>query len=287
MCSSDLETASYAKFQYWCTDLTGAKKKVIAESEDAIAKASTTIEALSEDIATLEADIEAIATEITEDEAGKAESSSQRDAANTEYLAAKGDLEGTITAIGDAMTSLQGSAALTQVQKAAVKKALAFVDIYAPEASSKTVHAFLQQREEPNAAADASVAREAGSERVYDFKSGGVIEILKQLKLKFEDELEEANKAETAAASAWKLADAAAQDELDAATTAKDKKTTLKGQKGQDKSSAQSDLTEATDARNSAKSVLDDTESTCRTRSSEFEDRSERRAGEKIGRAHV
>merc|ERR1719502_1735976 len=121
---------------------------------------------------------------------------------------------------------------------------------------------------------------QGGGERTYDFKSGGVIEILKQLKLKFEDELEEANKAETAADSAWKLADAAAQDEIDAATTAKGKKETLEGDKGQQKASAEQTLSEATTARNSAKTVLDDTTSTCRTRGAEFEDRMERRSGE-------
>ena len=117
-------------------------------------------------------------------------------------------------------------------------------------------------------------------EATYDFKSGGVIEILKQLKLKFEDELEEANKAETAANSAWSLADAAAQDELDAANTAKGKKETLEGDKGQQKAGAEQTLGESIDARNSAKAVLDDTTATCRTRGEEFEDRMKRRAGE-------
>merc|ERR1719316_2328544 len=129
-------------------------------------------------------------------------------------------------------------------------------------------------------AADSMSRAQGGGTRVYDFKSGGVIEILKQLKLKFEDELEEANKAETAAQNAWSLADAAAQDEIDAANTAKGKKETLKGDKGQQKATAEQALTEATDARNSAKAVLDDTTATCRTRGEEFEDRMKRRAGE-------
>merc|ERR1719478_1486073 len=91
-------------------------------------------------------------------------------------------------------------------------------------------------------AADSMSRAQGGGTRTYDFKSGGVIEILKQLRTKFEDELEEANKAETAADSAWKLADAAARD--------------------------------------AATAVLTDTEATCRTRASEFEDRMKTRAGE-------
>merc|ERR1719352_822000 len=277
----EAETASYAKFTTWCNDLTTAKKKAIAENEDIMEKSQTSIEALTEDIAVLEADIENISSEITKDETGKSEADQQRETANGEYLSAKSDLEGTITAIGQAISSLEGSktsdaAALTQTQKAAVKKALAFVDIYAPQAAAKKVHAFLQ-REDPMTAADSMGRAQGGGERVYDFKSGGVIEILKQLRTKFEDELEEANKAETAANNAWQLADAAAQDEIDAANTAKGKKETLKGDKGQQKATAEQALTEATDARNSAKAVLDDTTATCRTRGEEFEDRMKRR----------
>ena len=49
--------------------------------------------------------------------------------------------------------------AVPETQKAAVKKALAFVDIYAPQASAKKVHAFLQQREDPMDAATSTSPR--------------------------------------------------------------------------------------------------------------------------------
>ena len=55
----------------------------------------------------------------------------------------------------------------------------------------------------------------------------------------------ELNKAETAATSAHKLADAAKEDEINAATRAKDSKTEIKGQKGEDLASAESDLESA------------------------------------------
>merc|ERR1719287_263369 len=98
----------------------------------------------------LEADIAQITTDVSTDEASKASADTQREAANAEYLSTKSDLEGTITAVETAITSLGNSdQSFTQVQKNAVKQALAFVDIYAPEAASKKVHAFLQQREEP------------------------------------------------------------------------------------------------------------------------------------------
>merc|ERR1719253_1697707 len=166
------------------------------------------------------------------------------------------------------MTSLQGSGSdkhqLLQ-ENAAVRKALAFVDIYAPQESAKKVHAFLQaRREEPvdhtinSDMADTYDSRDLQKTKVYDFKSGGVIEILKQLKLKFEDELEEASKADTAAKSAWTLADATAEDEINAAKKAKKNKEDLASNKGTQKATSNSNLGEATEAKTGATAVLED-----------------------------
>merc|ERR1719473_2624496 len=127
--------------------------------------------------------------------------------------------------------------------------------------------------------AEKSEAR-GGRVRTYDFKSGGVIEILKQLKLSFEDQLEELRKAETNAANSHKLSNAAQEDAINAAETAKKTKEDLKASKGEAKAGAEADLNDATEARNAANTVLDDTKKSCTTRADEFESRSKNRAGE-------
>merc|ERR1719473_482980 len=114
-------------------------------------------------------------------------------------------------------------------------------------------------------------AERGGRVRNYDFKSGGVIEILKQLKLSFEDQLEELRKAETNAANSHQLSNAAQEDAINAAEKAK---------KGEAKAGAEADLNDATEARNAANTVLDDTKKSCTTRADEFESRSKNRAGE-------
>merc|ERR1719473_1011116 len=99
-------------------------------------------------------------------------------------------------------------------------------------------------------------AERGGRVRNYDFKSGGVIEILKQLKLSFEDQLEELRKAETNAANAHKLSNAAQEDAINAAETAKKTKEDLKASKGEAKAGAEADLNDATEARDAANTVL-------------------------------
>merc|ERR1719460_1763239 len=119
-----------------------------------------------------------------------------------------------------------------------------------------------------------------GREETYAFKGGDVIEMLKTLKLQFEDQLKELNSAEASAASAHKLADAAKEDEIEAAGRAKDTKTEVKGAKGSDLSTAESTLSEATSARDSDKTVLEETRTLCNERKEEYEKRTKTRADE-------
>jgi len=267
------EAVEYAKFTRWCTDLTAAKQKAIQKHTDEINVAEASIKALTADIEALGKEITQLDTELTEDSAAKAAAITNRDTENGEFIDAKADLESTISALDDAITALEANAP-GLLQKASVKKALELVKIYEPH-GGKQVKEFKNflQRETPE-------SLNAPRQRDYDFKGGDIIETLKNLKTKFEDDLVEANKAETAAANAHSLADAAKQDEIDAATRAKETKTEVKARKEQDLADANSDLTEATDARTTAKTVLDDTTSSCSTRAGEWEQRSSRREGE-------
>merc|ERR1719158_2266719 len=282
----EVETNAYGKFTYWCSEVIKEQDGIIKKAKQEISVAESSIKALTEDIAALTSEIEQLEADITKDESSKSTMESQRGEANTLYGTNKGDLEATIQAVGDAIKALEDSKpSLVQSEavQAKVQKALAFVDIFAPQQGKIAAVAFLQARAaaEPIESAEADkFAGRTGRERSYDFKGGDIIETLKNLKLKFEDDLVELNKAETAAVSAHKLADAAKEDEINAATRAKDSKTEIKGQKGEDLSSAQSDLDSATETRNSAQTDLDDTKQKCRTRADEFDQRTKTRAGE-------
>jgi uncharacterized small protein (DUF1192 family) len=260
----EAETNSYGKFTYWCQEVIKENEGIVKKSSAEIAVAESSIKALTEDIAALEAEITELEAEITKDTAAKANGETLRGEANTLYGTNKADLEATIQAVADAITALESSKP-SMAQTKMVQKALAYVDTYAP-AKGKKVHAFLQaRRQDP---ADEFENRK-GRERTYDFKGGDIIETLKNLKLSFEDDLVELNKAETASANAHSLADAAKEDEINAATTAKESKTKIKGQKGEDLSSAQSDLETATETKTTAATELHETKTKCRTRAHE------------------
>jgi hypothetical protein len=274
------EAVQYAAFSTWCKDLTSAKKSAIATASEEISVAEAAITALTADISQLETDIATITTEITHDEARRAEADSQRETDNGLYIDAKADLDATITAIGDAIAALEAAtpAKLLEVsQTPVVKKALALAAIYAPKVESVKAKAFLQ-KEEPIYAPE--VGRNMSEAPVYESKTGTVIDLLKQLGDKFNATRTEAVAAERNAANAQTLSDAAMEDEIQAGQTAKSTKESLEAQKGQDLAGQQTDLSDAQNDRAGAKSVLDSTEATCRTRQGEWEERGERRAGE-------
>jgi len=278
----EMETNAYGKFTYWCGEVIKEQEGIIKKSTQEISVAEASIEALTEDIAALESEIAQLTKDLETDESQKANAEKLRGEANTLYGTNKGDLEATIAAVGDAITALQDSKpAMIQSDavQAKVQAALAYADIFLPEKKAEKAVAFLAA--EPITSENAEkFAGRTGRERTYDFKGGDIIEMLKSLKLDFEDQLVELNKAETAATSAHKLADAAKEDEINAATRAKDSKTEIKGQKGEDLSSAQSDLDSATEVRNAAKTELETTQQKCRTRADEYDQRMKTRAGE-------
>merc|ERR1719460_1043991 len=248
-----------------------------------IAVAKSTIQALTEDIAALESELTALGEELEKDTASKATMGTERDSSNGLYMDNKADLESTIDAVGQAITALEASKpAFLQRgwQKApAVQKALGLIATFSKDdkVAAKIMKVSEEQPGDPNA--DKFEDR-TGREETYAFKGGDVIEMLKTLKLQFEDQLKELNSAEASAASAHKLADAAKEDEIEAAGRAKDTKTEVKGAKGSDLSTAESTLSEATSARDSDKTVLEETKTLCNERKEEYEKRTKTRADE-------
>jgi chromosome segregation ATPase len=252
------EENAYAKFTYWCKETIKKSEKDLAEAKEAIAVAESTIEAMTADIETLTADITDLESKKTAADTAKTAAQTQRDNANGKYNQNKADLEGTISAVGTAVSSLVSSD--KSFVQTGMKQAEELLKKYAPAKSG-----FLQA---------------SPRTREYDFKSGNIIEMLKEMKLSFEDDLNELNTAETEAANAHKLADAAKQDEIEAMSRAITAKTDIKSAKGEELSGAESDKADGEADRDAAATLLSDTQTTCKTRADEWAERSERRAGE-------
>merc|ERR1719324_1343254 len=246
-------------------------ENVIKEAKEAMSVATASIEALSADIDTLTFEIGELEKSKTAADAAKTLATEERGKANKAFLDAQKNLGDTIDAIDAANTALTSSDK-SLIQKG-VHHAKSLLAKYSPLAKKLAGPAtrFLQS-DQP--------ATGTGREVGYAFKSGDIIEMMKSMKLDFEDQKTELEKAETEALNAHLLADAAKQQEIDAIDRSLTTKNKVKSAKEADLATAKSDLKDATDAHNTAQKVLSDTTTTCKTRADEWAERSERRAGE-------
>merc|ERR1719343_1215461 len=129
----------------------------------------------------------------------------------------------------------------------------------------------------PNLKAEGDQARHV---KPYNFKSGDVIELLKELKRKFEDELLGATKAETNAENSYAVEKQARDAASAAAKTSKDDKTLTLGDVSADLAEHKEDL-ESTRGEFAADSdSLSQTNTACSEKKQEWEARSKVRTEE-------
>ena len=156
--------------------------------------------------------------------------------------------------------------------KSAVKTAAIAASSIMSHAEHKKLHAFLQTPE-------ASLLQEdpiSGTGRVqkYDFKSGGVIELLEKLQHDFETQHLDAQKAETNAINAHALALQAQDAAIAAAQASFDKKTQVLADQEADLAGAEQDKTDEEASLSENEKTLHDTVAECTTKANEYEERS-------------
>jgi len=293
------EALAFDQFEHWCA-------VSIKTVNAAIAGEKETIETLKSQIAGEEKLIEQLTKEIAklEKEISRAEQAQERaqkirDEGAELYSQASQDHKDTIKAIGDAQAALEASKneALLQVTlaKPQIHKALLLADATWPAkgaipsasllASSKqraTLTSLLQGQEDPPKDRPDQLAEgdAAAHEKAFSFKSGDVIELLKALKLRFEDELVAIETAETASLNQFALETQARDAALAAFKSSKEEKETTKGDTEESLNTHKQSLQDTEDELAADSKTLDETQQSCSTKSTEWETRSKVRAGE-------
>merc|ERR1719379_2175602 len=114
----------------------------------------------------------------------------------------------------------------------------------------------------------------------YAFKSGNVIELLKTLKMKFEDDSLAATKAETNSINAYKLAKKARDNAIDAADDSKTAKELALSNCQEELADAKSEKADTEADLEADTATLEETEKSCRVKTNEWNERSKTRAHE-------
>ena len=253
------EALSFQKFEYWCKNSKKTLTKAIAEEKDNIDSLESKISAKTEESKNLGEQISKLEKELGELSNSASEALTASDKANALYEQVSSDLESTGESVGQCITALKDSKDATSLAQA-----------------QKTAEVLLQtDPAEVMAAGDMQSHKKS-----YSFKGGNIIELLKQLKLKFEDDLTQVEKEETNRVNSYNLAKKARDNSITAAEKSKDEKTDLKAEVDEELAEAKSDLEDEEGELEADTGTLESTDKKCSVKTSEWEERSNTRSGE-------
>jgi len=280
------EEVTYSKFAKWCKDSGKTLSRAVATSKEDIEELEPEIESLTEENTTLTEDISRITDEIGNLTQANTDADTKRSTDNGLYTTADGDFGTAIQAFDDVITGLEtardnaDSASLVQSMVRALPTTLisslppqqvSLLSMLNSSSSSTTT----TTRPELLASGDYKDA-----EKKIQFRSGNIVELLKDLKAATEDQRVEATKAETAAVNAHNLAKDARTNAITAAGNTKSAKERRQGDCQSDLGTAEGSLTTAKSDLAADEGVLETTKKDCMMKQTEWEERQATRAHE-------
>lgn len=275
------EAISFGNFMHWC-------KKSETELGAAIKAGKSRITSLTDEIGSeqklidkLNLQIQELTDEISKNEAAAAEAVRIRTEEHDLYLKSTADLEATIEGVKMALVTLKESDGTFLSQRAMephVMRALALAET-SNSMSVRQISQAVMQEEKGKPKQLAEGDRELHVKK-YDFKSNSVIELLAELQRKFEDDLLAAKKAEKNALAAFELAKKAREAAKAAAEKSKGEKESNLAETTADQTANKADLADVQDNLKADTKTLSDTDSACKTKAREWEERSKVRAAE-------
>merc|ERR1719264_2376676 len=274
------EEVTYSKFAHWCKTSLEELQKAVTEGKETVETLDLKIESLKGQEKELNEEIETLTEELRKAEAAGGNADEVREEEAKLYEQADKDFEETIKAIEDAITALEdakksaGAASLAQTKMDVVAR-LPLVLEQLSEVEQAALLADPKMREKVLAKGMAKA-----HEKKYTFKSNNVVDLLKELKLKFEDDRVAATKEETNKLNAYELAKEARKAAIEAAKDAKTEKEETLGTVEKDLAAAESELGNTKDDLKADSKSLADTKKSCMMKKTEWDERSEIRAGE-------
>jgi len=270
------EALAFQKFEYWCKNSKKELTKAIAEENDNIDSLSSKIEAKTKESAALKKQIDGLTDQLGKLAATAKKAKDQRDDENALYEKARDDTQSTIDAMTECIEALKDAKSDTSFAQAQQKVAgiMSLLQFSLTEHDRKLLKSFTDPSE------IMAMGDKAGHVKKYSFKGGNVIELLKNLKMKFEDDLTQIEKEETNAQNGYDMAKKARDNAIDAAEDSKGEKEDLKGEVDSEKNEAENDLANEKEELEADTGTLEATEKDCSVKKSEWDERSSIRTNE-------
>jgi len=270
------EEVQYGKYKYWCTTSTKTLQKAIDGENALIEQLEDRESSLVKEETALNKSISSLEARIGKLEAAGQAAETNRGQAATLFSEAESDYADTIKAVSDALEGLETSrdGVFAQVPVSPIlpasprlRRALALLGQSATEKQREVIAQVVTQPVLAWGDREKHV-------RDYEFKSHSVVELLKELLLKFQDERLDARKAETNAINAHALAKVGRDNEITAASADKGQKEGRLGDVKVDLGEVKEALLNTRADLVADKQLHEDTRKACMLKETQWEERS-------------
>jgi len=267
-----VEKLTFDKYTEWADDMSKDLALEIKSSASKIESLLAFIAKADSDVNELGSEIKDLDSQISSWEGELKEASTDRTTQHEEYLKVSQDYSESVDALTRAIQVLSSQNYDREQADALLQQMASSGKGYA-----QSIAAFLQQQHQQ---AKSLRGDQAPAVAAYEFQSGGIIETLKDLLDKFRSELADVEKGEVNEAHAFDMAELHLKNVMSAASSQRDEKAILKGQKAQESAKAKGELATAKSDKAANEKLKAEIEATFKVKKSAYEENQQVRADE-------
>jgi hypothetical protein len=280
------EVKSFQTYKQFCTDTSREKQYAIETGKGSAEKLQADIEKAGADALQLSKDIAGLDADIVTWSDDKKDATDMRRKEHADFQAVHQDYTESIDAVERALKTLKGTGLSLAQKKASLVRVSQLTLVLQDDALQKkamqVVTAFLQSAPDNLLLQDAreEEAQPQGTVKNFESQSGSIINMVEELGDKFSDERDQL---ETDEANKKHSYDMMAQDltsQIEHGTEERESKAAKKAGREEDKGSYESELADTMATLKSDMKFLQDLNTECQIKSSDFSQRQELRAGE-------
>jgi hypothetical protein len=270
------EAKAFKEFFEWCDDSSKNLNNEIKTAKKSQAKLTAKIEELSSDIEVAESKIEELATAISTNEGELKDATAIREKEAEDFAAAEKELMETVDTLDRAVSIIssemsKNSAALAQIDSSSMSNLLQSLSVVVDAAGftsndKQKLVALVQAKQTDE---DSEMGAPAAAS--YKSQSGGIVEVLEDLKDKAETELAEARKAESTTKHNYEMMKQSLEDQMAADTKNLDEQKSGKEAAAEGKATAEGDLAVTVKELKENEVALETANSDCMTTAADHE----------------
>jgi len=267
------EEVKFAAYKQFCEGTTAEKKTNIADAASEIEDLQASIQKAESDAAVLAEDIAGLDEDIAGWTSDMKEATALREKEKADFEATLRDYEESLDALDRAIVVLKKQSSDVPQAMMLLQKVVATHKV--PQSARRTIEAFMALQ---NQADPLSVT--APQAAAYEFQSGGVVEMLENLRDKFQKEKNDLEKDEMGAKHAYDLMMLELKDSISAAESMRATKAKMKAGKEADAATDKGSLADTTASKEEDEKYLEDLVAQCEQKSNDFASRQQLRGEE-------